>query len=300
MAGGSKSHGRALVIGLFIVGLAIFGGGAALGYKFNDTPEPQFVDDIARAGLALGTGLILGGALKFMLEAYQRGIEQRGELQELCQRLWAELRDVHDRTENARLTLQAHRSAEAYNQLMGDLIGCEVRLRKVKRTLDLRRDDLPEVDQDGRCLAATVGYLRTLQREYKNNYLLVVDCQRYDQALNNERLRLLAAADAPLKEFRTKTSHYAWTLLTNERKFPLLDDLTNCGPKYVDHFRQPLHELTRQLLGTRNMPQVGPEFDANVDRVVGEIERTLKQAVEQDSATPDDQEESDEDDDLSS
>ena len=103
------------------------------------------------------------------------------------ERLLADLRLVHDRSESARLLIAAHRSAKTYGEQMRGLIACEVVLLKVKRTLDLAPSERHE--KESRCLADMLGYLRALSDEYRAEYKKVADCQRYDEALTTARSR---------------------------------------------------------------------------------------------------------------
>jgi hypothetical protein len=64
----TKSYGLALV--LFAAGVLFLGIGVGLGIAFIHR-QPHFGVDIARAALTLGSGLILGGAVKAALDHYR-------------------------------------------------------------------------------------------------------------------------------------------------------------------------------------------------------------------------------------
>jgi hypothetical protein len=56
--------------------------------------------------------------LKVLLDTYQNELKQRAEEHELRERLLADLRDVHDRVENARLMIPADKSTVSYAEQM--------------------------------------------------------------------------------------------------------------------------------------------------------------------------------------
>lgn len=56
---------------LFAVGVAVGLAGAVVGFYFYGESPQHFGIEVGKAVLALSTGLILGGALKVMLDLYQ-------------------------------------------------------------------------------------------------------------------------------------------------------------------------------------------------------------------------------------
>jgi len=109
-----------------------------------------------------------------MLDRYQDRVADKKKAHELRERLLADLRDVHDRAEDARLM-----HADIDSQHVRELIRCQVVLLKVKRTLDLRAAEIFETtrkkrivcvnDRAHECLADMIGYLRVLEGEYTSN-----------------------------------------------------------------------------------------------------------------------------------
>jgi hypothetical protein len=259
----------ALACGLFAAGLAVIALGCLLGWCFNRHPQPNFGLDIAKATLTLGSGFILSGAVKVMLDRYQQTQKDRQEDHELRERLLADLRGVYDRAETARLMVAAHRSAEAYGEQMRGLIGCHVVLLKVRRTLDLRPGSTRSVDTKGECLADMVGYLQVLQDEYAKNFSVLADCEGYDEAVTHRRLSQLARVNTRFDPGAVAASHHAWDLMTDPKRFPALDDLRTCGEWYTKKFRRPLDNLAAQLLGTSSRADDG--FDCRVKAVVKQI-----------------------------
>src|SRR5262249_25084023 len=139
------------------------------------------------------------------------------------ERLLADLRDVHDRAENVRLMVSAHRSGKAYDEHMQALIGCQVLLLKVKRTLDVSEAGGAGKDTDDQ-LKEMLGYLRALQDESRCRYRRVTDLQLFDDAVTTQRFAGAAAmsADEP-----PESSRLAWKFLKERSQFPVLYDLTN-------------------------------------------------------------------------
>jgi hypothetical protein len=170
------------------LGVMVGAGGVVLGSNFNGESSPSFWVELAKALLSLGTGLILGGALKALLDAYQGKRKQREEDYELRERLLGDLRDVYDRMERARLMISAYKSGNDYFDHMRELIGCQAMLLKFKRAVDIRGDSTKDVDPHSVYLSKTIGYLRALQNEYARNYMSVAECQRYDDKITDGQL----------------------------------------------------------------------------------------------------------------
>jgi hypothetical protein len=93
-----------------------------------------------------------------MLDLYQATQQKQARDHEVRERLLTDLRNIHDQAETARLMIAAHRSAKAYGEQMRHLIGCQVALLKIKRSLDLR-PTFKDVGEMAECLAGMVGYL---------------------------------------------------------------------------------------------------------------------------------------------
>jgi hypothetical protein len=258
---------------LFAVGVAVGLAGAVVGFYFYGESPQHFGIEVGKTVLALSTGLILGGALKVMLDLYQATEQKQARDHEVRERLLTDLRNVHDQAETARLMIAAQRSAKAYGEQMRHLIGCQVALLKIKRSLDLR-PTFKEVGETAECLAGMVSYLRALQHEFTHNYSVVADCQRYDAAVSHRRLEELTTTGAPFDP-SLAASHGAWNLLNDVARFPVLDDFTRCGPKYSARFRGPLNEVAALLL---QVPK--PHVDAaGFDRRVEELAEEIKSAV---------------------
>ncbi len=148
------------------VGIATFGFGVWVLFFYMEKLEAHPAIEVGRAALTLGTGIILGGAVKTMLDRHQDRVADKKKAHELTERLLADLRDVHDRAEAARLV-----HADIYRQHVDELIRCQVVLLKVKRTLDLRAAEVFETTRSKRkdrardYLAEMIGYLRVLEEE---------------------------------------------------------------------------------------------------------------------------------------
>ena len=153
---------------LAAIGIMSLVGGAVLLANFVEEPYLHFATELGKTALALGTGLILGGALKIMLDRYHETVAKKQKAHELRERLLADLRDVHDRAEAARL-MHADMSGDTYRQHVRELIRCQVVLLKVKRSLDLPAVETHDVDPGRVLLAKLIGYLRVLQDEFTRN-----------------------------------------------------------------------------------------------------------------------------------
>jgi hypothetical protein len=239
-----KALKSAKLLILFVaVGLAVGGLGAFIGMRCHGA---GFGSNFANAMLALSSGLILGGAVKLLLDSYQESQKKRDEQHELRERLLDDLRDVYLQVERARLMVKAHKTAQAYDEQMSHLIGCQAVLLRVKRSLDLRLDDEDKKKNEG-CFADIIGYLRALQNEFASNYNTIV------------------------------ASENAWDLMNLQMKLPVLYDLTGCGDRFKNWFVGPLSALAARLL-EKGIPDVAkdvaqrakgiPELDQDFDRLV--------------------------------
>jgi hypothetical protein len=278
------TSGYGLAAGLFIAGSCLFAAGALAGYSLNARTPDKFGLELAKALLTLGSGLILGGAVKILLDRFQASAKEKEEERAARERLLADLRLVHDRAESARLLIAAHRSAKTYGEQMRDLIGCQVVLLKVKRILDVRRDS-DRQDQFTEPIAHMVGYLRALQEEYRDHYKTVSDCQRYDEQVTKLEFERAAKqevgiGDAPPSrpEIPPASSQRAWQLLDDECLFPMLDDLSNRGERYRAQFQLPLHKVASGLLGTE-----AGSADTGFDDEVAEQAQEIRSACRETS-----------------
>jgi hypothetical protein len=279
---------------LTLIGAGVGAIGVIIGVGLDGQNPDKFELELTKALLTLGTGLILGGAVKVVLDQLQnaqrvraedqaRRATQLAEEQARHERLLGDLRHVHDRAENVRLMVAAQRSAKTYGDHMRALIGCQVVLLKVKRTLDVSRPGGASQATDDH-LKQMVGYLRALQYEFRDHYKTVSDLQRYDEDVTKEAFQRAAkrevtdgaAGDTPAPE----SSQRAWTLLASREQFPVLDDLTNNGPCYRKHFLEPLHALAAALVeteGDRGDPGAADtEFDRGVETLAGVIGSTCE------------------------
>ena len=233
----------------------------------------HFGGDLGKALLTLGSGLILSGAVKVLLDQYQEQQRRRDDDHALRERLLADLRDVYDRMERARLMVTAHKSGNTYFKHMKDLIGCEAVLLKFKRTLDVRGDSTKDVDPKSVCVPNVLGYLRALRDEYATNYMRVAECQRYDDEVTRRDLTKLVAEDAPLESILSAASHCTWDLLQDPKHCPVLHDMIGCGKQYTGRFLRPLNTVAEQLAGTTGSSR---PLDEGLDHRVDGIARTIR------------------------
>ena len=276
----ARIGGYALAMCLTLVGVGVGLVGVVIGVSLDAQHPKQFELELAKALLTLATGLILGGAVKVLLDHFQETAKLRDEEQARHERLLADLRGVHDRAERVRLMVSAHRSAKAYGQHMQALIGCQVLLLKIKRTLDVSRTGGAS-ERANEHLKDMLGYLRALQYEYRDHYKEVADCQRYDEAVTTRRFAKAAefevAGDHPQQP--PASSQYAWTTLDDAQEFPVLDDLTNEGAWYKQYFLEPFHALAAELVERGDRPSLDRDFDAGVNALAETIHSRCQTAV---------------------
>ena len=126
------------------LGALVFGLGAWREWDRIDDEPPHFGMEVGRAALRLGSGLILGGAVKVTLDHYQQSQEKCEQARQARRQLVEELRDVRQRTASATMSMiKAHKSTEAYAEQMSVLIDCRVVLLKLKHTMELLRQHEP-------------------------------------------------------------------------------------------------------------------------------------------------------------
>jgi hypothetical protein len=168
---------------------------------------------------------------------------------------------VHDRAENARLLISAHKSAKTYGEQLRELIAAQVVLFRVKRTLDASADGSEHVLP----LAAMIGYLTAMHDEYRREYKEVSDLQLYDQTVTGLRFDAAAKRDPPRKD-TPEASRGAWARLEDEARFPVLTDFCHGGDSYKMCFLAPFVTLASGLLKGRGVT-VAAGFDKQVKDV---------------------------------
>ncbi len=222
MAGKLRLADNVMLV-LWAVGIAIIGVGMGLLFFFIKKPEPHFAIEIGRAALTLGTGIILGGAVKMMLDRYQDGVADKKKAHELRERLLADLRDVHDRAEATRLM-----HVDTDSQHLRELIRCQVVLLKVKRSLDLHAAETHDVDPGRVLLAKLIGYLRVLQDEFTTN-------DAHAPVLHD----LTTSADIYRERFRTPLYNLSGQLLGDDNAQLDEGDFDACVEEVVGELEQP-------------------------------------------------------------
>jgi hypothetical protein len=243
MACKAVKSGKLLI--LFAIAAAAAGGlGVFIGMRCHG---PGFGLNFANAMLALSSGLILGGAVKLLLDSYQESQKQRDEQYDLRERLLEDLRNVYLRVECARLMVKAYNVAAAYGEQMSDLIGCQAVLLKVKRSLDLRLDQ-KDAEENAECFADIVGYLRALQNEFAASYNKIV-------ASKND-----------------------WDLMSCQSNLPVLYDLTRCGDHFSCKLVGPLGRLAARLL-EKGIPVLAKDVSKRAEGIP-ELDRNFNTMVE--------------------
>jgi hypothetical protein len=238
-----------LIIGIFAAGALVFLGGIWLRCTVDNPPSGP---DLANALMTLGSGVILGGGVKYLLDRYQQKQKERDEHHELRERLLAELRDVYLRTETARLTLKSVGSTSTYTEKMRELIGCQAALLRIKRSLDLRTDEAGR-ERNQSCFVDIVGYLRALQNEFAEN------------------IREMPVGDGP------------WGETINTIASPVLHDLATCGERFRARFSGPLYTLANEFLQhgvptnqDQEMVAAIPDHDRCFDKRVEGTARSIR------------------------
>lgn len=160
----AKPYGLAILFG--VLGALVFGLGVLAGWMWVDDQPPHFGVEVARATLTLGSGLILGGAVKVALDHYQQAQDKGEQARQSRRQLVGELRDVRQRTASAQLMIMAQKSTEAYAEQMSVLIDCRVVLLKLKHTMELLGGDISDNDPRAAELDHMADYLAALSDEY--------------------------------------------------------------------------------------------------------------------------------------
>jgi hypothetical protein len=259
----------------FVVAAILIAAAGWLLVRQSSTLSDAFRLDAAKAALTIATGLVLGGALKFVLDIHVDAREARHQATDRRTDQLAGLRNVHDRVESARLLIPAHRSATTYGDLMRDLIGAQVTLLDIRRALATEVTTGASQDlADG--FSNMVGYLQALHEEYRRNFKDASDAERFDQELTDQDFRRVAAeqlhatladgidpppgdADervaitspsmrAAAPSVQPRSSGRAWALLQDSDLFPVLHDFCAKGPAYQRYFLDPYHAVVRALL----------------------------------------------------
>ena len=267
----ARPYGLAILFGA--LGALVFGLGALAGWIWIGHEPPHFGVEVGRAALTLGSGLILGGAVKVTLDHYQQSQEKCEQARQSRRQLVEELRNVRQRTASARLMIKAHKSTEAYAEQMSVLIDCRVALLKLKHTMELLRGRTSRADPREACLDGMADYLAALSDEYADHYCDLNDRERYDRAVVQHHISELAATNTDFDADEVPINQ-AWQLMRDT--CPRLKDLIDGGEDYTKKFRLPLHYLIRHLWSVRQVNQPNSLFD---EGFVRGFASTLKDAL---------------------
>jgi len=269
----TRARPYGLAILLVALGALVFGLGAFAGWIWIDVQPQHFGVEVARAALTLGSGLILGGAVKVALDHYQQSQEKSEQAAQAHRQLVEELRDVRRRAASARLMIKAHKSTQAYAEQMSVLIDCRVALLKLKHTMELLRGSTSRGDPREACLDGMADYLAALSDEYADHYSDLNDRERYDRAVLHQHISELAATNTDFDADEVPINQ-TWQLMRDT--CPRLKDLIDGGEDYTKKFRLPLHNLIRHVWSVRQSKQTNGLFDEDSVR---DFESTLKDAL---------------------
>ena len=213
---------------MFLLAAAVAATVAALsvGFSLNPTKPHKLRLELAKALGTLATGLWLGGLLKLAMDNHADSKKTREEHQKQFDTVVADLDEIHDNVETARLFIAAHRSAKTYGEQLRGLVAAHVLLMKLVRTPGLGVLQPDSSDQE--CLILILAYLKALQKEYEGGYKEVSNLQRYDEEVTKQMLvtdakRELVTGDK--KRHPHEASARAWTELDDPKSFPVLTEL---------------------------------------------------------------------------
>lgn len=242
--------GQNLAIALFIATAICVCAALAIGLALNASNPATVPFEAAKSLVAVATGLLLGGVLKFATDDHADTKRRRDEIERRFDALIADMHASHDRLEATRLLIAANRSAKTYGERMHDVIDAHVVLSKIARTPSISRF-LSHKDDAG-CLESMMAYLTALEREFRTNYEKVLSLQRYDDEVTRRRFSAAAIRtltdDAAGEGEPPPASALAWAFLQSRTDFPVLEDLCSRGNEYETRFLESCRTLATRLL----------------------------------------------------
>ncbi|MDQ0375954.1 hypothetical protein [Cellulomonas humilata] len=250
-----------------LVALTAFAGLVVLWMNAEGLEASALWMEVAKALITIIGVAFIGGIVKLLMEQHVR--EREEHLDQIARRqrdqqgehafvheAIAELEDIRSRLENARILIEAHRSATSYRDRMQDVILSRVRLNALGLRFAARWGDAakPYLQQ----LHAADEYLAGLIWEYRDRYRDVANAQRLDEALADETFKAYARSFAtwpPPPSYPAPPPNLnllAWQLLGSEDQLPRLHDYRSAGRQYLDSIPAMCGKLASSLRSRLN------------------------------------------------
>ncbi|QCX00974.1 hypothetical protein FGM00_12945 [Aggregatimonas sangjinii] len=197
------------IVFLVILGLLLLTIAVGL---FAVEEAPRWVSELGKALMTISASSIFGGIIKLVFEIYQDEKSAKEREQNFKKELLDQLRNVFDRVDNARLLIEAHKSARTYGERMRfDIIPCITTLYDIKRSLvdtyamaEMSKEKLGELRLN---IHYMIAYLKALTNEYTIHYPTISH-----QQFLHEELKKRARDDFAYE----LTTHYPDKYFTDE------------------------------------------------------------------------------------
>lgn len=246
--GGRDEAGRlGTLLGLGLIAATSLGALIVLTAATESVDGQMLWPEVTKALVSILTVALIGGAAKYLFDEHVREREKRDRAAALAleerhqevgfvQAAIDEAERIHSDLQNARTIMMAHKSAKSYRDQMQIMIGLQVRVESLCRSVQARWEaegrHKKEVAKIADRQTQVSAYLSKLIAEYQGNYKPVSDAQRIDEAEANAAIERFVR-DRPngmrSPTVRPKLTWQAWSDLSDEERFPVFNDLAFKG-----------------------------------------------------------------------
>ncbi|MDB5013203.1 MAG: hypothetical protein JWQ25_1405, partial [Daejeonella sp.] len=166
-----------VLIGIVLIGIAIWAW--MLHLTWTDSTPNVLLVEMGKTGASLSLITVIGGLVQWILKERDTAMQRQKEKLTFYKNVLSDFKSVYDKVENARLLIQAHRTAKTYGEQMRELINGVVILHNVKRALN---PEFPILQQElSSPIQAMILFIKDLLNEYRDNYKRISVLQEIDQ-----------------------------------------------------------------------------------------------------------------------
>jgi hypothetical protein len=191
---------------------------------WGDNNPNELLIDLGKTGASLSLLSVIGGLVQWILKNRESEKQKEDEKLNFYRNLLSDLKSVYDRVEQARLLIEAHRTAKTYGEQMRELIGGVVTLHNIKRALN---PEFPNLEKELKpCINSMNQFIKELLSEYRDNYKRVSILQEIDETKKN----ILKEENAKITNpdiVETAIPSNAWDQIKKLEKLAILRDDEN-------------------------------------------------------------------------
>ncbi|HFE47882.1 MAG TPA: hypothetical protein ENJ21_01050 [Chromatiaceae bacterium] len=148
----------------------------------EDPSANELLIHLGKTGATLALITAVGALVRQALKERDEARQAEKEKLDFYRGLLADFKSVHDRVENCRLLIEAHRSAKTYGEQLRNLVAGVVTLHNIKRALN---PEFPELRKElDAPIVGMTAFLKKLLGEFRDHYKHISELQVVDEAWN--------------------------------------------------------------------------------------------------------------------